>query len=483
MILTHLTEWLLDDSVDRCILVEVNAFNGVEEVILRLSNKNYVTGVSDTPPNTSYLPCITSVAPLTEQLGLDGKARLSLGEISFSNHEGDLDDWLDWVFDNRDISVFIGDVNWPRGQFELIYKGIVEPLQIKSNEEFTLPVTDSLQKLNGALNDDLDDDDETLPMTFGEVSNVKQKLIDPVNLVYQVHTRGIGGIIEVRDRGIPVLFAANLQAGTFQLAAKPFGEITCSVWGDAVGGYSDEIIPLIARITSNFGPEPLSPSEIDTAALNATASINSQTVGVYLDERANLLEVISSLAFSIGAAVCTTALGRLKVIQIIDPNTATPVISLSGDNMAENTFRVRSKLDVLTSFKLGYNRNYSQGSDLSPGLPTEHAKEFESEWKFVKVADETLRSRYRHTKEPLTEYSHLQVRSEALAEAVRWFDIFKTQRYVFSFDGFEECLQLELGDVIEIHHPKFGFSTGKSAMVIGLSKNWNTGKVGVEVFA
>jgi hypothetical protein len=498
MILGHLTDWLLDDSVDRCILVETTAFNGVIETPVYISTRSYTTLAGESPSSTNYLPCITSVAPLTEKINLDGTASLSLGELSLSNHEGDLDSWLDWVFDNRDIKVLIGDTSWPRSQFEVIYEGICETLKVKSNEEFTIPVTDKLQKLNGALNALLNEKDETLPVTFGEVSNVKPKLIDPVNLIYKVHTRAIGGIIEVRDRGIPVTFAVNTEQGTFQLSAKPFGEITCSVWGDSQPTYTDTVSGIIQRIVTGFGPNPLQSNELDPSVftglwpiplqsneidLATFTGVGEQCAGVYLDERSNVLSVISQLAAGIGASIVTSANGKIRLLQISDPSEKPPVMSITESNIVENSFKIRTKLDVLTSYKLGYNRNYNPNSELSAGLPSDHKLQYEEEWKFVKVEDAALRNRYRHTSDPQANYSDLQIRSEALTECSRWFNLFKTQRYLFSFDGYAELLQLELGDVVSVTHKKFGFSTSRNAMVVGLTKDWATEKVGVELFA
>lgn len=483
MILSHLKDWLMDNTASRCILVEVSVFNGQEETTLFLSNRNYTTTSGEVPEHTAYLPCIEAVSPLAEKLDIDGSTSLSLGELTFSNHSGDLDEWLSWVFDNRTVSVFIGDTNWPRQEFEIIYTGIVTTLQIKSSTTLALPITDNLQRLNGAINDELDDDEETLPVCFGEVSNVKPKLIDPVNLVYQVHTRKIGGIIEVRDRGLPVLFSHDLDAGTFQLGSKPFGEVTCSVWGDAEDMYVDTPSEIIHRLATQFGPEPLTSQEVDVDSFEAFNLDNQQCVGMFLDERSNLLEVMTQIASSVGSAVCTSATGRLKIIQIQAPELMTSQMRITEDSIVEDSLRVRSKLEVMSSIKLGYNRNYAADLEMSVGVPTAHQDQFDGEWKFVKVKDDEIISLYRHTKEPVAQLTSLQSGSDALAEATRWFNIFKTQRFIYTLKGYEELLQLELGEAIELDHKKFGFLGGRKAMVIGLSKNWATGLVDVELLA
>jgi len=479
--------WLLEDAVERVVLVEAMADKGlgVDEPVY-LSTSAYITLDTDVPANTAYLPAITDVTPVKESLSLEANATLSMGSIEVSNHEGDLDEWLNWVFDGRPVTVSIGSAAWPREDFQVIYKGVVTSLEVSGNDAFNLPITGSLQRLNGALNDQVDADDQTLPLALGEVSNVEPVLIDPANLVYQVSTRPIGGIIEVRDRGLPVNFSQNLKNATFQLGAMPFGQVTCSVFGDAgVSGveHTDEIGPLIRRLATEFGPDPLSPDEIDYDSFTSFEAANTQCVGVYVDERENLLNVLSLLARSVGSAVATSADGRLRIHQLREPSAGASVMTVSPYNMAQDSFRVRSKLDILTTFKMGYNRNYSPSAELSAGVPVEHQRLLTEEWRYVTASDPALVEKYKHTKEPEAELTALQVLAESQAECSRWWSLFSQQRYIYTFTGFAECLQLQLGQDITVEYPRYGFESGKAGLIVELSKNWldNTVEVGILV--
>ena len=177
-------KWLLQDSTSRVVLVEVMADRGtgVDET-LYLSTAAYNTLANELPSNTAYLPAITDVTPVRETLSIEARASLSMGAIELSNHEGDLDEWLEWVFDGRRVTVLIGDQSWPRHDFKVIYKGVVTTLEVSGPDTLSLPITDTLQRLNGTVNEEVDEDEQILPVAFGEVSNIEPVLIDPANLV------------------------------------------------------------------------------------------------------------------------------------------------------------------------------------------------------------------------------------------------------------------------------------------------------------
>jgi hypothetical protein len=228
--------WLKDSAAIRCVLVEVNVKSGGVETTRFLSNKGYVTSPTDTPANTRYSPFIAGGVKFTETLSLDGAANLSFGDIEIDNLSGDRDSWLDDVWTNRAIKVFIGDVRWNRTQFRQIFDGIVAGMDTKNRGRINLKISDKLQRLNGPITETklggtTANADRLLPLCFGECHNVEPLLINPSVNEYQVHDGAIEQIIEVRDNGVPVAFTPFLSTGKFRLAKQPSGQITASVQG------------------------------------------------------------------------------------------------------------------------------------------------------------------------------------------------------------------------------------------------------------
>lgn len=229
--------WLKNSAAIRCVLLEVNVQVGGVETTRFLSNKGYVTKPTDTPASVVYSPYITGGVQFTETLSIDGNsASLSFGDIELDNLSGDRDSWLDDIWANRSIKVFIGDVSWPRADFRQIFDGIVVGIDSKSRSKINLKLGDKMQRLNNPIIEDLlggstANKDRYIPVCFGEVHNVSPLLVDPTTNVYQVHNGPIEDIIEVRDNGVPVAFTKSLATGRFTLSAQPAGTVTASVQG------------------------------------------------------------------------------------------------------------------------------------------------------------------------------------------------------------------------------------------------------------
>lgn len=251
--------WLKDPAAVRVALIEVGVKTAGLETTRYLSTKPYVTSPTDSPANQFYLPVVTTGLQFTEQLDLEGQGNFNAGDIEISNYNGERDAWLDDIWDNHPIKVWIGDPRWIRADFQLIFNGVVATIGSKSRDVLNIVLRDKLQRLNTPVTDtkiggsDANKDD-VVSLTFGEAHNVTPQLTNPVTLEYQVHDNTIERIIEVRDNGKPVGIAASLGSGRFTLNRPSAGAITASIQGDAPGGsYNNTIASLVKRIVSGYG--------------------------------------------------------------------------------------------------------------------------------------------------------------------------------------------------------------------------------------
>lgn len=252
------TKWLKDATGIRCVLMEVRAKVGGAETTRYLSSKGYVTGGSDVPANTNYSPVIVGGVKFTETLPLDGAASLSFGDIEIDNVTGQRDSWMDDIWANRPVNIYIGDVRWPRSDFRLIFSGLVVNIDTKNSGRLNLKLGDKLQRLNTTLSEiklggSTPRKDTLIPLSFGECHNVSPLLVDSTVNEYQVHNGSIELIIEVRDNGVPVAFTPLLAVGKFRLAKQPFGIVTCSVQGDSRPFYSNGIAACAVKIAAEYG--------------------------------------------------------------------------------------------------------------------------------------------------------------------------------------------------------------------------------------
>jgi len=479
--------WLKNQNALRCILVEVVARIAGVETTLYLSTRGYITEAGDAPANINYVPCISGGLQIVETLPLDGTASISYGDIEILNLDGSRDSWLDYVWANRSVKVYIGDVSWARADFQLIFDGILEDIDSKSYDKLNLKIRDKLQRLNGPISETKlgtgDNPDSLIPLTFGECCNVTPLLSNPATLEYQVHNGAIERIIEVRDNGVPVTgFTSSLGIGKFTLTTAPAGTITCSVQGDKPSTYVNTISAIIQRIVKDFGKvsSRFVSGDLDSTNLSAFESANTQAVGIYLTNRENIITVIQQLAASIGAQAAITREGKLALLRIALPPAGTPT-SIGETDILVNSLHIADRPAVIASTKVGYCKNWTVQNNLLTGIPEDHKKLFSEEYLTTTQTDATVVTNYRLDVEPVQRNTLLLVEAEAITEANRELDIYKVPRHIISFDGFPQCLLLTLGQAVTVTHPRFGLAASKTGVIVSLQTDWINFKVTVGV--
>lgn len=477
--------WLKSPACARVVLVEALVSVAGVETTRYLSNKGYVTSPVDTPANTVYSPAITGGCTITENLSLIGDPGMAFGDIEISNIHGERDAWLDDVWRNREVRVYVGDMSWPRADFRLVFSGITEDIGSRTRDRLNLKVRDKSQRLNTPVSEALlggatANAGRLLPVCLGEVHNIEPLLIDPALLKFQVHTGAIERVIEVRDFGVPVSSTNTLAAGTFVLTASPAGQITCSVQGDKPSAYENTVAALVQRLAMAYGTDPLDGDEIDTDNFDEFDVANPEPVGIYLAGRENVLAVCQQLAASVGAQVLMSALGLLRLIRIELPPVGTPT-AVTATNMKRASLEIAERIPVQAAVKLGYCRNYTVQTSLQTGIPAEHKDLFLQPWRTVTAADSAVATAYRISEAPLMQESCLLATADAQAEADRRLALWKEPRTIYRYQGYAELLLQELGAGQTITHSRFGMESGVTGQIVSLTKDWLDGTVTVEV--
>ncbi len=481
--------WLQSATAIRVVLIEAAVNVGGTDITRYLSTKPYVTEAGDTPANTHYLPRASNGIQYTEAVSLSTEASLTQGDIELNNQDGALDSWLGDVWVGRPIQAFIGDPRWARSDFRLIFNGIVDDIHSKSREVVNLVLRDKLQRLNTSVSEAVlggttANQSACIPMTFGECHNVSPLLTNPATLEYQVHNGPIEGVIEVRDNGIPVACTVTASTGKFTLSASPAGQITASVQGDkpSGGSYSNTISQLVQRIVQAFGKtsDQFGSGDLDAGNLAAFETAHPQPVGIYLQDRENVLSVIQRLAASVGAQVVMSRAGQLRLIQIALPPAGTPTV-ITEAQMVERTLQVVDRPTVSASVQIGFCQNWTVQAGLLTTIPAAHKDLFKTAWLTAIATDTAVQATYKLNAMPVQEDSCLLVRTDAAAEATRRLGIRKVARTIYQFEGTPDLLLLELGQAVTLVNHRFGLSGGITGMVVSLAPNWMTGHVTVGV--
>lgn len=478
--------WVNSPTSIKCILVEVQVYSGGTEITRYLSNKNYVTKPTDTPANQTYNAVLSGSVTVSEKISIDGSASMSFGDVEIVNH-GEMDGWLSDVWVSRPISIYVGDVSWNRTDFRKVFDGTVSKLGSRSRDTLNIVLRDKSERLNNPISEVLlggttDNKNVMIPLCFGEVHNVEPLLIDPATLKYQVHNGAIESIIEVRDNGVPVSFTPNVSTGTFTLSNNPAGVITCSVQGDKTGGtYRNKIADLVQLIVTTYGVASVrfTNSDIDLTNLSSFNTSNPQPVGIYISDKTNILDVCSQLAKSVGAQVIVGKDGLLRILKIDLAGTSPTAVD--QNKMFLKSLQVQETIDVVASVKLGFCKNWTVQMNLQTGIPEKHRNLFETEWLTTVSTDSSVASIYKLSIAQDQTDTMLLVETDAQAESTRRLNLWKQQRFIYSYSGTPDLILEKLGNYQTLYNPRFSMQSGKTGQIIGLTQDWSTCKTTFEV--
>lgn len=313
----------------------------VTEVISGAGTQSVWTIKLDVPENKLYDAVIVGGVTFTESIDLNGQPNIGYGDIELENVTGSRDTWLEYVWANKPITVWIGDISWPRSDFYPIFRGLVKDIDIKSRTSLNLILVNKLQVINEAvstatLTGTSTTADQLVPLCFGECFNVTPAIKTATSLVYQVHNGPIETVVEVRDNGAPVAFSQNTTAGTFQLQYNPFGTITATVQGAKPNAvYASKLGSVIKTLLRNYGKQ-LTASEVDEAGMDLIDDTTNLEVGVYLTNRENVLEVCQRIAYSAGYYLVPDISGKLKLIRLVTDGFGTLPSILSKGSEFDN---------------------------------------------------------------------------------------------------------------------------------------------------
>ena len=484
----QLIAWLKNDTpAARCVLLEVNVRVAGVEITRYISDRGYTTSPSDTPSNTYYEPLISGGVQFTEELQIDGSTSFSSGTIELYNLSGYIDSWLDDVWDNRSIKVYIGDITWSRSDYYKIFDGIVAAVDSPSREVFQMTMSDKSQRLNTTMSEvklggSTTNSDKLIPLLFGECYNITPLLIDSTLEKYQVHNGPIERIIEVRDNGAPVNFTADVTTGTFVLNQAATGTITCSAQGYKPVFYSNNVSELIQAIVVNYGNinQKLTTADLDTASLTTFASANMQPVGIYITDKANVMDVCNSLATSIGARVAFNRQGLLYLVKL-DLTGAAGGTVVTADDIELWSMAITSRPTVVAAVKVGYCKNYTVQTALAAGLPPNHAVLFGQDFITTTASDATVAANYKLFTDPVTEETQLLQTVDAVAEANRRLNLFKVQRKIVQYTGLAYLMLEKLGSFQTVKNKRFGLSAGMAGQIVSLTTDWINARITIGV--
>ncbi len=458
----------------------------------RFSTHGFISQADDTPARTFYEPCLNADVTVDRRvMGRDGIGGLTqvYAEVRLINRAGALDLLTrNYAVDGRRAQVLIGRQADARAAFGVLFTGVVETVGI-GMDVVTIKLSDGSKKLDvpinattyagtGGLEGGADLKGKPKPLAFGHVFNVSPQLVDSVNLIYQVNDGAIYDVPNAWDRGIALSkvvgapaageYSVDTAAGTITLGATPAGTVTCDVQGDASGsGYVSRTADIVLRILVNKAS--LYSTEIEPVSFSTLNADAPAEVGIWIGaEDRTCAAAIDELLFGVGAFGGFNRQGAFNV-GVVAAASGTPAATYTAQ---EITGVDRDPLPpvvepVAWRALVGWQKNYTPQEDLAAGV-TAARRTFAAEaWRVSKHEDASVKSRHILALElGLIEALYAQ-EADADTEAARLFDLWSAGRAPYRVRTKLQALTRDVGQVVVVQHPRFGFAAGISARVLG----------------
>ncbi len=508
-----------DSSISSTVLgsppVSVNAIGawdfsytgGVRSIYF--SDKGYMTGESDSPIHTNYLPVTTNPLQIDASVfnGVFSGRAGSFGAIRLLNGDGDLDDLLEMYWSGRNVRVFAGSADFTRDKFVKVFDGLCDSIEhsedeiiinIQNNEKILeSEFTQTLYDGSGGLDGGSDLESKPKPLLYGEVLRISPVLVDAVNLVYQIHDGAIEDVTAVYDRGVALtdggdvvdITAASVSAGQFKtqlsggyikLGSTPDGQITVDAKGDNLDGYVSTSGQIVTRLLrTKLGLYNLTDSNIDQGAFNEVDIAVPASIGVYIFEKTTVRNVIDSILTPIqcywtydGQGMITAGVGKepSESMYILDENNI-----MDGEIKAVAVYTPSWRVNI------GYARSWTNQSEIATGASDAYRDFAQQEYRKVVIEDRNVRTKSNISIEQ--NFNTLIVNeADAIVQATRIAELYNQKRTLYKVLAKDVFFRIQIGNTVTVILNRFGLDAGKDFLIVGVSYDAETNLTELELW-
>lgn len=495
-------------------LIEIAAWTGEAEEVLRVATIGYNTGPADTPANAHYSAVVADPGAFVRHLfgpsRTLGRSEVSYGEILLSNADGELDAWIDYGFDGRTVVVRrVDDRSTPYSSAIVVLRGTIQRLDADNAWlNLRLRFYDRRLALDKPIQEhvyagtttaggptaegNLDLKDSVKPLCFGRCLNVPPLTVNAFDLMFQVHDGPVSSI-SVYDGGVPLTGGVNhssigglqgaqirpgrfdtcLPLGLFRLGGAPAFAVTADVTegASAASRYPGAVVQRMLAHMGLSGSADVNAASF--AALDALAQIE---VGIWIDGQATGLAAMGDVLASVGGWIAPGSTGAFEVGRLQAPGT--PVGVIDEDDMLKETLGILASDDTdggLAAWRVivEYARNWTVQDDAVLGGCVDMARRGFLAAEIREEKAENAAVRTKHMLAPELRISTLIVeQAAALAEAARRFALYSVRRDVLTFDmNHVDADAYRVGRTVTIRQPRFGYEAGRNMVVIGREEN------------
>lgn len=352
------------------------------------------------------------------------------------------------------------------------------------------------------------------PICYGRVYNIDPPNVNTARLIYQVNDGAVFDIPKVYDRAVeltrgadyidvadmmandpaPGTYRCLLTDGYFRLGSTPAGIITADVvqGDDATLRTAARIYEsLIARarlvntwtqnlaktnlstndgihLVTDTGAELISTGDISQTDLTTLDSTNPAELGYWTKEETTVAAVCDLVASTVGAWWGVDREGVFRIAQFVAPKHGEAKIVLRPDDMLRPLERLPTNdpgkgLPVYRQV-LRWGRHYvKQTTDIAASVAQARRAELANEWRTVVATDPAVQERHLLSPEVIRD-SLYAFEADAQAEANRRLALYspRRDRYEITVHLNEETDRIDLGDTVNISHPRYGLNIAGS---------------------
>lgn len=480
------------------------------EVTLRYADRHWIGAPTDADePNTYFEGRVTAPLLIDRAMPLvpeqERRSQRQFGSIEIANGDGELDSIVrSYALDARQVRVLFGPYMAAWASFVVVADVLgtgweADELTVRiglRDRGYSLdtPLQESLYAGSGGAEGTSDNEGKPIPLCYGRVRNITPTLIDPVNLIYQVHDGAISAVDDVFDRGAALTdstnnvatyaalvsqavsageFATARAVGLFKLGATPDGLVTADVRGDATPDYSNTLDVIALRLLRDVAGVP---NQFINASTFAGAAAIAGEMGVYVSssETPSTAQVLSALLASVGGWWGAARDGRIRAGRLTRPELRTPAVSL--DQWSILDLRPEETPVPRWRQRVAYQRNWTpqRGEDLA-GSVTAARRQFLTEpLRAVTAADGVTRVRHLQALDPDPLPSLYESSADAQTLADHLLALFGPDRMIINVEVKRLGYLLDLNSFVRVTWPRLGLSNGRMFAVIGIREDATT---------
>ena len=434
--------------------------------------------VSNLPYLPSGGPYFRDILLRIPSLTTSYSQKVSISNLVVNNADGSLDSWLDLAWKGWPLRIYIGDPSWVFADFMQIFSGLNGGASSRSSEEIEFTVYDKRAFFSQNIQNNLLPNNKPIPLSIGKLFNVSPVIVDAATHKYQVHDGAILSVDDVRESGQSISnYTADLANGTITLTASPSGAITADITG-ATNGSLSEMVKWVAKRSDKISSTDLDVAQID--------SFPSQYVcGYYARSNKKISQVLTDLVKSAGGNYFFGRDGKMRVFRLADVSSETPLLSLTEDDIQEGSFGISRTYYPRYKLSLGYKNNWKVQSEASlvGSVPEDLRELYGEKYSLVTAYNSSVPTDYPLIDDKDDIKTLIFNSADAQTEADYRANLWSVKRRVYTLTCFSYPFLLNIGDVVKITHPRFGFSSGKNAQVISLTEYPLDNRTQLEVFA